>query len=123
VGKPIEPMEVPSNATINQHRLDRLRQRLTSAHQFIRTLCITYAVAIGGAVLLFVVGRQVGDVEVVRDVLSGEADAGDVEVGSTTRQAVGDGLAWVLGVCVLTSVAVMGVTRRLAGQVRREILT
>jgi ATP-dependent RNA helicase DeaD len=33
VGKPIEPMEVPSNATINQHRLDRLRQRLTSAHQ------------------------------------------------------------------------------------------
>ena len=33
VGKPIEPMEVPSNATINQHRLDRLRQRLTGAHQ------------------------------------------------------------------------------------------
>ena len=33
VGKPIEPMEVPSNATINQHRLDRLRQRLTAAHQ------------------------------------------------------------------------------------------
>ena len=32
VGKPIEPMEVPSNATINQHRLDRLRQRLTAAH-------------------------------------------------------------------------------------------
>ncbi|MEX1317201.1 MAG: DEAD/DEAH box helicase [Synechococcaceae cyanobacterium] len=33
-GKPIEPMEVPSNATINQHRLDRLRQRLTGAlHQ------------------------------------------------------------------------------------------
>ena len=33
VGKPIEPMDVPSNATINQHRLDRLRQRLTGAHQ------------------------------------------------------------------------------------------
>ena len=33
VGKPIEPMDVPSNATINQHRLDRLRQRLTAAHQ------------------------------------------------------------------------------------------
>ena len=29
VGQPIEPMEVPSNATINQHRLDRLRERLT----------------------------------------------------------------------------------------------
>ncbi len=30
VGQPIEPMEVPANATINQHRLDRLRERLTS---------------------------------------------------------------------------------------------
>lgn len=33
VGKPIEPMEVPNNATINQSRLDRLRQRLTGALQ------------------------------------------------------------------------------------------
>jgi len=33
VGRPIEPMEVPSNATINQNRLDRLRQRLTSTLQ------------------------------------------------------------------------------------------
>jgi ATP-dependent RNA helicase DeaD len=31
VGQPIEPMEVPGNATINQNRLDRLRQRLTEA--------------------------------------------------------------------------------------------
>jgi ATP-dependent RNA helicase DeaD len=30
VGRPIDPMEVPSNATINQSRLDRLRGRLTS---------------------------------------------------------------------------------------------
>jgi len=29
VGQPIELMEVPANATINQHRLDRLRERLT----------------------------------------------------------------------------------------------
>jgi ATP-dependent RNA helicase DeaD len=28
VGRPIEAMEIPSNATINQSRLDRLRQRL-----------------------------------------------------------------------------------------------
>ncbi len=33
VGQPIEPMEVPSNATINQHRLDRLRERLTQTLQ------------------------------------------------------------------------------------------
>jgi ATP-dependent RNA helicase DeaD len=31
VGQAIEAMEVPANATINQHRLDRLRQRLTDA--------------------------------------------------------------------------------------------
>ena len=31
VGRPIEPMDVPSNATINQNRLDRLRERLTKA--------------------------------------------------------------------------------------------
>ena len=33
VGRPIEAMEVPNNATINQNRLDRLRQRLTAAVQ------------------------------------------------------------------------------------------
>jgi ATP-dependent RNA helicase DeaD len=33
VGRPIEPMEVPSNATINQNRLDRLRTRLTERLQ------------------------------------------------------------------------------------------
>ena len=32
-GQPIEPMEVPSNATINQHRLDLMRQRLTERLQ------------------------------------------------------------------------------------------
>jgi len=30
VGKPIEEMEVPSNATINQNRLDRMRTKLTN---------------------------------------------------------------------------------------------
>jgi len=29
-GNPIEPMDVPGNADINQHRLDRLRERLTA---------------------------------------------------------------------------------------------
>ncbi|MFO7628954.1 MAG: DEAD/DEAH box helicase [Prochlorococcaceae cyanobacterium] len=31
VGRPIEAMEVPNNATINQNRLDRLRQQLSTA--------------------------------------------------------------------------------------------
>lgn len=33
VARPIEPMEVPSNATINQHRLDQLRLKLTTQLQ------------------------------------------------------------------------------------------
>jgi ATP-dependent RNA helicase DeaD len=33
VNQPIEPMEVPGNASINQNRLDRLREKLTGAHQ------------------------------------------------------------------------------------------
>ncbi len=67
--------------------------RVNSAHQFIRTIGITYGVAVGGAILLFVVGNQVGDVEVVRDVLGGE----DVVASGPTLDAIRDGLVWVLG--------------------------
>ena len=65
--------------------------RVNSAHQFVRTLCITYGVAIGGAILLLVVDRQIGDVEVVRDALGGD----DVIASGPTLDAVRDGLAWV----------------------------
>lgn len=65
--------------------------RVNAAHQFIRTLCITFGVAIGGAILLFVVDRRVGDVEAVREVLRGEGAI----VSSTTLDAIRDGLAWV----------------------------
>jgi MFS family permease len=65
--------------------------RVNSAHQFIRTLSITYGVAIGGAILLLVVNRDVGDVEVVRDVLGGE----DVDTSAVILDAIRDGLAWV----------------------------
>jgi len=65
--------------------------RVNSAHQFVRTICITYGVAIGGAILLLVVDRQTGDVEAVRDVLGGE----DVTASTATLDAVRDGLAWV----------------------------
>lgn len=64
--------------------------RANAAHQFVRTLCITYAVGLGGAILLLVVDRRVGDVELVRDVLEGE----DVTVGGATTAAIADGLAW-----------------------------
>lgn len=78
--------------------------RVNSAHQFVRTICITYGVAIGGAILLLVVDRQTGDVEAVRDVLGGE----DVTTSTATLDAVRDGLAWVhvfSGIAALACVA------------------
>lgn len=65
--------------------------RVNSAHQFVRTLCITYGVAVGGAILLLVVGNQIGDVEIVRDALGGN----DVDPSPATLDAIRDGLAWV----------------------------
>jgi MFS family permease len=65
--------------------------RVNAAHQFVRTICITYGVAVGGAILLLTVDRQIGDVEVVRDALRGE----DVVATGPTLDAIRDGLAWV----------------------------
>ena len=66
--------------------------RTNSAHQFLRTLAITYGVAIGGAILLSVVKARTGDVESVRKVLSGD----NITVASDTTEAIGSGLAWAL---------------------------
>jgi predicted MFS family arabinose efflux permease len=47
--------------------------RVGSVYQFARTQGITAGAALGGAVLLLVVERRLGDVEAVRQVLSGES--------------------------------------------------
>lgn len=85
--------------------------RVNSAHQFVRTICITYGVAIGGAILLFVVDRQIGDVEVVRDALGGE----EITTSGPTLDAIRDGLAWVhvfSGIVALGCVTAAGVLWR-----------
>jgi MFS family permease len=84
--------------------------RTNSAHQFVRTLCITYGVAIGGAILLLVVGNQVGDVDAVRDALAGE----DVAVSGATSSAIGDGLAWTALFATCVAVACLVGAVRLA---------
>lgn len=76
--------------------------RATSAHQFVRQLGISYGVAAGGAVVLFVVARQVGDVEAVREALAGD----EVELGEGAGPAFGDGLAGVAALA--TGLAVLG---------------
>ena len=61
--------------------------RTNSAHQFVRTVSITYAVAIAGALFVAVVERQVGDVELIRDLLGGE----QVIISRDTFDSIRDG--------------------------------
>jgi MFS family permease len=90
--------------------------RVNSAHQFIRTLCITYGVAIGGAILLGVVGQRIGDVGVVQDVIAGE----EVAVGPAAADAIGVGLT-VTGLwSVLAAVGCVIAAQRLMGWVGRN---
>lgn len=59
--------------------------RATSAHQFYRNLGFAVGAAVGGAVMLFVVGREVADLEVVRELLAGSGAA------SVAADAIQDG--------------------------------
>ena len=92
--------------------------RANSAHQFVRTLSITYGVAVGGAILLLVVDRRTGNVEAVRDVLGGEGAI----MSQSTLDAIGDGLAWVhvfsavMGAaCLVAAVTLWRVVRSATG--------
>lgn len=101
---------------IQRVSVDTEMGRVNAAHQFLRTLAITYGVALGGAVLLLVVDRRIGDVEVVRSVLAGEDEVG---LGPATRDAVQAGLIWVIAVAAVLGVgcvaAAMALRRREAG--------
>lgn len=70
--------------------------RVGAAHLFARNQGFTFGAAIGGAVLLFVVTSQIGDVEVVRELISsssGVAAAGAAEsVQAGFSASVGVGL-------------------------------
>ena len=66
--------------------------RATSAHQFYRNLGFTLGAAIGGSVILAVVGRAVGDVEAVRSLLSGDT-SGASGASSVAAAAIADGFA------------------------------
>ncbi len=72
--------------------------RATAAHQFLRNQGFAIGAALGGAVILLVVGRVVGDVERVRGLLAGDVADASAFVGT----AVADGF----GVAALTGAAV-----------------
>lgn len=66
--------------------------RVTSAHQFLRSLGFAYGAAVGGAVLFFVVSHQIDDVEAIRDLLGGE----DAALNEAAVAALQDGFVWAL---------------------------
>lgn len=66
--------------------------RVTSAHQFLRSLGFAYGAAVGGAVLFFVVSRQIDDVEAIRDLLGGD----DTSLNAAAVAALQDGFSWAL---------------------------
>jgi MFS family permease len=76
--------------------------RSTAAHQFFRNQGFAFGSAIGGAALFAVVASIVGDPELVRDVLAGDA----VTAGGQVSAAVVDGFA--LSAAIGAAIAALG---------------
>jgi hypothetical protein len=74
--------------------------RVASAHLFARNQGFTFGAAIGGAVLLFVVTLQLGDVELVRELIS----ASDADPPAGAAEAVRAGFAASVAVGLVLSV-------------------
>jgi hypothetical protein len=63
--------------------------RLNAAHQFLRTMAITFGIAVVGAITLAIVDARTGNVEIVRDVLSGDGVVVSAEVFDSIGDAYG----------------------------------
>lgn len=81
--------------------------RVSSAHQFLRTLAISYGTAVAGAVLFAVVAARTGDVSAVRDLLGGTAPT----TTSATAAALADGYGLALGALAVVCVAALAPAR------------
>ncbi len=94
--------------------------RATAAHQYLRGLFQTYAAAMVGTIMLLVVSDRLGDVEAVRELLTGEVTSGD----AATRDAVAAGFrlghAVPLVLSVIGLVAGLRLWRRMGQPWRRK---
>ena len=75
--------------------------RINAAHQYMRTVGISAGIALAGGVVLFVVGRRVGNVEDVRQLLAGD----DVTLDERAADAIRSGYGWAHAVGALLGVA------------------
>ena len=73
--------------------------RVTSAHQFIRSLGWAYGAAVAGMVLFGIVGRRTGDVEAVRGLL----DDAETVVDTTLAATLSSAYVWSLGALAVIS--------------------
>ena len=73
--------------------------RVSSTHQFIRSLGFAYGAALAGLVLFWLVDRRTGDAEMVRDLLSDT----EAVVDSRVADALASSYTWSLGVMAVFS--------------------
>ncbi len=77
--------------------------RASAANQFARSQGFTLGAAAGGAILLFVVDRQIGSVDPIRSLLSGE----ELDASAFTEAAVSEAVRNGFAVATLTSLVIM----------------
>lgn len=87
--------------------------RVSSAHLFARNQGFTFGSAIGGAVLLLIVGIQLGDVEMVRELIAAPEGAGPVGAAGAVRSGFSSTIAVGLGLSTLGGVAALRMRRSL----------
>jgi MFS family permease len=75
--------------------------RVVSAHLFARNQGFTFGSAIGGAVLLLVVGVQLGDVELVRELIASPEGGGPAGAAAAVRSGFAAAVAVGFGLSVL----------------------
>jgi MFS family permease len=89
--------------------------RVVSAHLFARNQGFTFGSAIGGAVLLLVVTLQLGDVELVRDLIASAEGGGPPGAAEAVRSGFAVTVAVGLGLAALGWVAAARMRRSLLG--------
>lgn len=104
---------IPYLTELQRHAAGNDFGRINAAHQFFRFLGFIVSIALVGSIVFFVVERDVGDVEVLRDLLAGE----EVSVGPQLRVALASGYRWAqaaMAVLAACAVAFAVMTRRWA---------
>lgn len=87
--------------------------RVSSAHLFSRNQGFTFGAAIGGAVLLLVVGIRLGDVELVRELIASPEGGGPPGAAAAVRSGFAASVAVGLGLSVLGFLAAVRMRRSL----------